>query len=595
MNRLMGLRMLNRGRVVAGDLARMVMLLYEASPSNAIRYLLLVLLQSFFVSAVLYVLKQIIDVISSRALHSLQVVYLLLGSFFFLQFLIVVSGQLNAHFGYIHQQKLNDRLSTQVMNKAIAVDYGYYENPLYHDTLHLAQQQALYKSSQLLSGLSSLVLQGSTVIMVGSLLAFYYWQFALLSLLIVIPLFLVKWFFARESFMEERRIASQERESNYLQQILTGVRYAKEVRLFGFGERFIERYKQLRKGIFQRKQSIQNKQNRYSLLIATAEMLLMGAVFFILAKDAWQEIITPGIFILYLQGFQRFQSSFKGLLQAVVQLFQQRLFVNHLFSFLALPDPLSSSGMPFPSQPQKLEIKRVSFTYPLTRKQVLHDVSLSCRKGEIIALVGENGSGKSTLVNILGRLYDGYTGDITIDDKDFCLFASKDFREKSAFLFQDFEKYFLTITENISLGASSLPDQTRIQHAAFLSKADDFISVLPSGFDTLLGRSFHLGEQLSGGQWQKLALARIFYRNTPFVVLDEPTSSLDAMAEHELYEALRSWGKEKIIILVTHRLAQLKYADRIVVFRKGTIVEEGTYAALINQKGYFHQLYGDLL
>lgn len=352
MNRLLGLKMLSRGRVVAGDLARMVMLLYEASPSNAIRYLLLVLLQSFFVSAVLYVLKQIIDVISSPALHSLQEVYLLLGSFFFLQFLIVVSGQLNAHFGYIHQQKLNDRLSTQVMNKAIAVDYGYYENPLYHDTLHLAQQQALYKSSQLLSGFSNLVLQGSTVVMVGSLLAYYYWQFALLSLLIAIPLFLVKWFFARESFIEEKRVAAQERESNYLQQVLTGVRYAKEVRLFGFGERFIERYKQLRKAIFQRKQSIQNKQNRYSLLIATAEMLLMGAVFFILANDAWQGVITPGIFILYLQGFQRFQSSFKGLLQAVVQLFQQRMFVNHLFSFLALPDPPSSSGMPFLLNPK---------------------------------------------------------------------------------------------------------------------------------------------------------------------------------------------------------------------------------------------------
>jgi ATP-binding cassette subfamily B protein len=594
MNRLLGFTVLKRVKVVAGDLARMVMLIYDASPTNAIRYLLLVLLQSFFISAVLYVLKQIIDVISSPSLHSLQEVYLLLGSFFFLQFLIVVSGQLNAHYGYIHQQKLNDRLSTEVINKAIAVDYGYYENPLYHDTLHLAQQQALYKSSQLLSGLSNLVLQGSTVVMVGSLLAFYYWQFALLSLLIAIPLFLVKWFFARESFIEEKRVAAQERESNYLQQVLTGVRYAKEVRLFGFGERFIERYKQLRRGIFQRKQSIQNKQNRYSLLIATAEMLLMGAVFFILAKDAWQQLITPGIFVLYLQGFQRFQSSFKGLLQAVVQLFQQRLFVNHLFSFLALPDSTSSSGMPFPSQPQKLEIKGVSFTYPLTRKQVLHNVSISCGKGEIIALVGENGSGKSTLVNILGRLYDGYTGEITVDGSDFRLFASHDFRGKSAFLFQDFEKYFLTIAENISLGSSSFPDPTRIQQAAMSSKAYDFISMLPSGFDTLLGRSFHKGQQLSGGQWQKLALARIFYRDTPFVVLDEPTSSLDAMAEHALYNALRSWGKEKIIILVTHRLAQLKYADRIVVFREGSIVEEGTYTALINQKGYFQQLYGDL-
>lgn len=593
MNRLMGFTVLKRGKVVAGDLARMVMLLYEASPSNAIRYLVLVLLQSVFVSAVLYVLKQIIDVISSPSLYSLQEVYLLLGSFFFLQFLIVVSGQLNTHFGFIHQQKLNDCLSTEVMNKAISVDYVYYENPLYHDTLHLAQQQALYKSSQLLSGFSNLVLQGSTVVMVGSLLAYYYWQFALLSLLIAIPLFLVKWFFARESFIEEKRVAAQERESNYLQQVLTGVRYAKEVRLFGFGERFIERYKELRKFVFQRKQSIQNNQNRYSLLIATVEMLLMGTVFFILAKDAWQKVITPGIFVLYLQGFQRFQSSFKGLLQALVQLLQQRLFVNHLFSFLALPDPPSSSGIPFPDEPEKLELKGVSFTYPLTRKQVLNNVSISCKRGEIIALVGENGSGKSTLVNILGRLYNDYTGSITVDGTDFRLFASKDFREKSAFLFQDFEKYLLTITENIGLGSSASPDLIQIQQAAKLSKAHDFINMLPSGFDTLLGRSFHMGEQLSGGQWQKLALARIFYRGTPFVVLDEPTSSLDAMAEHALYDALRSWGKEKIIILVTHRLAQLKYADRIVVFREGSIVEEGSYTELINQKGYFHQLYGD--
>lgn len=570
----------------------MVVLVYKASPVNAIRYLFLALLQSIFAALVLFVLKQIIDAISFPATHTLSEVYLFLGLFFLVQLGTVFAAQLSAHVSFMHQQKLQDSLSTLVMNKAISVEYAYYENPVYHDTLHVAQQQALYRSSQLLAGLTGLLMQGATVAMVGFLLAFYYWQFALLAVVIAIPLFLVKWFFARAGFLEEKRLAPQERESNYLQQILTGMAFAKEVRLFGFGERFIHRYKQLRSLVFQHKHTIQRKQNNYSLLIEAVEILLVGFVFVMLAADAWQQLITPGIFVLYLQGFHRFQSSFKGLLQSFVQLLQQRLFVNHLFSFLALPEPRSSTGILFPTHPEKLEVRELSFTYPGTEKLVLDEVSFTCSKGEIIAIVGENGSGKSTMVNILGQLYSRYGGEVYVDGKPYRSFSTQDFRIKSSFLFQDFEKYFLRIDQNITLGSEGMLDTDQLQQAMFLSKSADFIGQLPKGIETQLGRSFHAGEQLSGGQWQKLALARLFYKNAGLVVMDEPTSALDALAENELYRALRHWGTDKIIIMVTHRLAQLKQADRIVVLRNGSIVEQGNFVQLMTENGYFAQLFG---
>jgi len=439
-------------------------------------------------------------------------------------------------------------------------------------------------------------MQFSSVVMIASMLAYYYWQYAVIVLVLSLPLFFVKWFFSRKSFIEETKLTAAERESDYLQIVLTGISYAKEVRLFGFGKEFINRFSTLREYLFRHRKGIQNKQNFYSVIIESGEIILVGVIFLSLAKNTWEQLITPGLFVIYLQGFQKLQSATKSFLTALVQLFQHRMFINHLFQFLAIPEKNKKEAVvSFPSKPSKLEVTNLHFSYPDTDREILKDITLSCEKGQIIAIVGANGSGKSTLVKLLGKLYDSERGSISIDGIPLKNIDKDEFRNNSVFLFQDFEKYFMSVAENISLGSSEKIDTEALKKAAERSGANVFIERLKDGFDTKLGRTFWKGDQLSGGEWQKLALARLFYRDADLVVMDEPTSALDAFSESELYNSLREWGKEKMIILVSHRLFQLKKADIIYVMKNGRIVEQGDFDTLISQKSYFCEMFHDQL
>lgn len=578
------------------DYIQILQIIYKASPGNAVSYFVLVLFQSVVPVATLYITKEIIDIITTPKGHDFNEIIMLVMGFCVLQLISSVCSQLATYVNSLYQQKVGDYLSRRVLDKAISVDFSYYENPVYHDTLHLAQQQAVFKAAQLLNGFSNLLMQFSSVIMIASMLAYYYWQYAVIIMLLSLPLFAVKWFFSRKSFTEETKLAKTERESNYLQQVLTGLSYAKEVRLFGFGKEFISRYSALRKYLFEQRKSIQNKQNFYSVIIEAGEIVLVGFIFLSLAKNTWEQLITPGLFVIYLQGFQKLQSGTKSFLTALVQLFQHRMFIDHLFQFLAIPEKNANEVVvPFPVKPSKLEIKNLHFSYPDTKREILKDISLSCEKGQIIAIVGANGSGKSTLVKLLGKLYDYKEGSIAIDSIPLKNIDKETFRENSVFLFQDFEKYFMSVGESISLGSKEKINIEKLKEAVKNSGANVFIDKMKKGFDTKLGRTFWMGEQLSGGEWQKLALARLFYRDADLVVMDEPTSALDAFSESELYNSLRVWGKEKMIILVSHRLFQLKKADVIYVMKNGCIVEKGDFDTLIAQKSYFCEMFEDQL
>jgi ATP-binding cassette subfamily B protein len=581
---------------IVKDYSQIIDLIYKASPGNAVSYFVLVLFQSVVPVLTLYITKQIIDLITSPKGHNFNEIIKLVIGFCVVQVISSVSRQMATYVHSLYEQKVGDYLSKRVLTKAISVDFSYYENPVYHDTLHLAQQQAVYKAAQLLNGFSNLLMQFASVIMIAAMLAYYYWQYAVLIMVLSIPLFIVKWFFSRKTFNKEMKLAKVERESYYLQHILTGLSYAKEVRLFGFGKEFIARYSNLREYLFTQRKAIQNKQNAYSVVIEAGEIILVGFIFLSLARNTWEQIITPGLFVIYLQGFQKLQSGTQTFLTALVQLFQHRLFINHLFLFLDIPDRQGKeTTVPFPSNPSKLEIKNLHFSYPDTDREVLSNISLSCKKGQIIAIVGANGSGKSTLVKILGKLYEYEKGTITIDGISLKNIDKEEFSTKSVFLFQDFEKYLLNIAENISLGTKESDSSVSLQQAADNSGASVFIDKLKHGFETKLGRSFWMGEELSGGEWQKLALARLFYRDADLVVMDEPTSALDAFSENELYNSLRVWGKEKMILLVSHRLFQLKKADIIYVMKNGAIVEKGNFDELIAQKSYFCEMFDDQL
>jgi ATP-binding cassette subfamily B protein len=574
------------------DLIRASALLWKADKTIASVNIVIQFVQALLPILSLYFMKQMIEAVVHASKPFGEVIPLIVA-YGLIQLLLAAVGQYASYISTIHQHKLTDSLSAQVLEKAIEVDYEYYENPTYHDTLHLAQQQAIFKASQLLSNFNSMLLNSLSLVFLVGFFFTLHSVFALLFIVLSIPLAAIKWYSGFALLKLEKKFAPMEREANYLHQTLTGITSAKEVRVFGFGNYFIQKFKTIRHIVQKEKIKLNARLTWYSLFAEMGEIIVMSFIFGLLAKYTWQKVITVGAFVIYIQGFQRLQSTSKGFLQALVQIFQQRLFLKDLFAFLDLKTNTNVTGdKPFPPVVKGITINRLSFTYPGTNKQVLNNVSLAIKPGSIVAIVGENGSGKSTLVKLLARLYEVQTGSIKVDDDLLSDIDMPSFRNHAVFLFQDFEKYFLTVEENITLGDfRDDKDQAEVEAAATLSGAHSFIKNLSQGYKTRMGRMFRGSEQLSGGQWQKLALSRAFYRKAKLVILDEPTSALDASAESEVFINVKEQLKDQMVILITHRLYNLKMADYIYVLKDGNIDQEGSFEDLITIEGQFKKLY----
>ena len=571
-------------------LIRALKLVWESGKSLSIIVILLQFVQAFLPVAQLYVTKILVEELVAG--NGLDKILLLIVVFVVLQLANSMVAQFATYIQQIQQNKLTDYMMESVLTKAINVDYAYYENPKYHDTLHLAQQQSLYKTPMLLSSFTSLIQSGFTLILLLSFFLGLHTGFSIAFILLCIPLAVIKWYFGILLHQQEKRFAPLERESSYLYQSLTGLSYAKEVRIFGFGNSFIKRFHRIRHQILKEKQSTQLKFTWYSLVAEAFEVVLMGVLFYFLAKQTWAKLITVGLFVIYLQGFQRLQSTTKQFLQAVIQVFQLRVFMKDLFGFFDIPSEIALVNHEQFPLTAALNIENISFTYPQTDRPILKDVSISCKPGEIIAIVGENGSGKSTLVKLLAGLYHVSVGKINFNNVPLKEINKSSFRKHSIFLFQDFEKYFFSVEENIALASADEPlNEDAIKKAATYSGADSFIQHLSRGYKTRMGRLFEGSEQLSGGQWQKLALSRMFYKNAQLVVLDEPTSSLDPNAELELFRNIQLHLKDKMVVIISHRLYNLKIADTIYVMQDGQIVEKGGFHELVEKRGLFHKMY----
>jgi ATP-binding cassette subfamily B protein len=574
------------------DFKRALLMLWEADKKLALIHFLLQLLQALLPVLTLYFIKELVEFVTAntntRPFSDLIPIIIWFG---LAQLLLTLASQWSAYTNNVYQQKLTDHLSEQVLKKAVEVDYQYYENPEYHDTLHLAQLQSNYKMPLLLSGISTLVVNLFTLLGIAVFFFTIQSTFALLFILLSLPLTIIKWYYGFELFRLEAKFAPLEREANYLHRVVTDVNYAKEARVFGFGSSFIKKFKTIRRHIGDQKKGVHLKLTWYSILAETLEVLVMVFIFGLLAQQTWQKLITVGAFVIYIQGFQRLQGSSRSFMQALVQVFQLRHFLKDLFAFLDIkPRYLIAGTTAFPKSGGVLSINNISFSYPKSQKQALKSINLQCKPGEIIAIVGENGSGKSTLVKLLANLYPLQEGHIKIADTDLHDLDIHDFRKRSLFLFQDFEKYFFSVSENIALGEEDVK-QEKMEKAAMLSGAASFIKLMPNGYKTRMGTIFNESVQLSGGQWQKLVLSRVFYKEASLIILDEPTSALDPLAEGELFRNLKEHLGDKMIILVSHRLYNLKIADYIYMMKDGEIVQEGKFDELVDKGGEFKRMY----
>ena len=574
------------------DFYRTVLLIWQAGRYLSVLNMLLLFLQALLPVASLYFIKMLVDLISEPKKRGFETIYPVIIGFAAIQFLLAVANQVSIYIYTIQLQKLSMHLSEKVLQKAVAVNMAYYENPDYHDTLHLAQQKSEYQAPVLLNNMNGLVLNSLSLAMLIAFLFKLQWFYALIFVAISIPLACVKWYYGYRLFKLEKKYVPMEREANYYHQVLTGVSYAKEVRSFGFANVFITKYKDIKDIIYKAKDGVNKKFTILSLLAQVIEVAIMAAILVVLTKNAWMGAITLGVFVIYLQGFQRLQTASKNFLQSLVQIFQQRLFLRDIFTFFDIEEKRKLASKPFPAAiGEGLVAEGISFSYPQTGKEVLTNVSVKCAPGKIIAIVGENGSGKSTLVKLLARAYDLQQGSIQIDGVDICDIDDDSYKRNSIFLFQDFEKYFMTIGENITLADELQARDGDMKTAAAAAGADEFIAMFNEQYNTRLGRTFQRSEQLSGGQWQKLALARTFYKQAKLIILDEPTSSIDAMAEYEIFRNLKEHAKDKMVILISHRMYNLKLAGNIYVMKDGRVVESGTYEELINKQGIFRDMY----
>jgi ATP-binding cassette subfamily B protein len=417
------------------------------------------------------------------------------------------------------------------------------------------------------------------------------WYYFFLFILIGFPLAYVKWYYSRKTNHLEKKNVTLERQSGNLNFVLTSLAYAKEVRLFGFGESFLNKFKGIRKKIFKERKVISYHNAWAGFWAQLIETIAVCYIYLKIAMQTFAGVISIGSFVMYFQAFQRIQSSLRSFLESLVQIFQLRLFLNDLFTFLNLPENKLRGKKTSISYPERgIDIDKLSFSYPGSDKQVLQNISLHCKPGNIIALVGENGSGKSTLVKLLTGLYHVQNDEaIKINGVSVNRIPENQLREKISVIFQDFNMYDATVKENIALNLNL--ESHKLIESAEATGANEFIGKFSDGYDTLLGKAFNKSEQLSGGQWQKLAISRALYRNTEIIILDEPTSQIDPIAEFTIIENLKKNIGGKIIILITHRLYNLKEADCIYTMHQGEIIEQGTFTELISKDGLFKKMY----
>jgi ATP-binding cassette subfamily B protein len=578
-------------------------LFWQASPRLAVVLGLLTLVAAVLPAAIAYVGKLIVDgvvaaakgggeeVLRSQVLRLVGLEFgLMLGSALVDRSLALTRELLRANLGRL--------LNEKILQKALQLELRHFEDSDTYDKMQNARREANSRPLSLVMQAFSIVRNVVTLSTYAVLLiSLSPWSVVVL-VVASIPAFIAEARLAAEGFRLYSWRAPEGRKLNYLEWILTRDNHVKEVKLFGLGPLVQGRYRTLFQKFFTEDRALALKRMGWGLGLGVLSLAAFYGCYAFVANRAASGSITVGDMVLYLSVFRQGQAAFQGILTSIGSMYEDALFMSNLFMYLEIPTGAEQPRVLPPLSPPRgrsnaIELRDVSFKYPGKEAWALRHVSLTLRPGQKLALVGENGAGKSTLVKLLLRLYEPTEGSILYGGVDLRDMDVEDLRSRFGAVFQDFVRYQFSVAENIGLGhVPALEDRDRIARAAELGGASPVISTLPKQYDTMLGGWFEKGQELSAGQWQKLAVARAFMReDAEVLILDEPTASIDAEAEHALFERFQALAADRIAIVISHRFSTVRMADQIAVLHNGQMEELGSHDELMAKDGRYAHLF----
>ena len=483
---------------------------------------------------------------------------------------------------------VRNHIGQLVQQKSAEVDLGFYEMPDFYDHLHRAKAEAPTVPLALVENLGGLVQNGITLIaMAGVLMRFGTWLPVLLVVSSVPALIVVLQFAVRQHNWFVRS-TEDERRAAYYDHVLTTREYAPEVRLFALTPLFRSRFDAVRARLSTERIKLARGQSLAEFGAGAAALLISGLALVWIAGRALRGAASPGDVALFYQAFQQGSGLTQTLLSNIGQIYRNSLYLEGLFEFLQLQPVITTppNAVAVPNAiTEGISFRNIIFRYPGSERIALDDFSLDVKAGSIVAIVGENGAGKSTLIKLLCRFYDPEAGGVFVDGTDLRLLDLQQLRRAIAVLFQDPAHFHATVAENISPGQS--PELAAITGAAHSAGASSVAARLPGGYDNMLGRWFAEGAELSGGEWQRIALARAFLRPSPILILDEPTSAMDPWNEADWLNRFRTLAAGRTTLLVTHRFTTARIADNIAVMAGGRVIEQGTHEELLAAGGRY--------